>query len=279
MDFLPKPVDTDRLKSLLQKISERARDNYEDSTWQFQSEGNHASFGFFVGNSKPMQKVYNLIEHAGKSDVNVLLCGESGTGKELAAHAVHHLSKRKDKPFLAVNCGAIPRDLIGSELFGHERGAFTGANRQHQGYFERAHTGTLFLDEITEMPMDMQTNLLRILETKSLRRLGGSADIKIDVRLITATNRHPEKAVQEGALRKDLYYRLAIFPIMLPPLRKRKEDIEALTKYFIHILGQDTAKPMTGKRCNCSKSTTGPEMSENCAMPYNGLVSWPSAMR
>jgi DNA-binding NtrC family response regulator len=245
MDFLPKPVDTDRLKSLLQKISERARDNYEDSTWQFQSEGNHASFGFFVGNSKPMQKVYNLIEHAGKSDVNVLLCGESGTGKELAAHAVHHLSKRKDRPFLAVNCGAIPRDLIGSELFGHERGAFTGANRQHQGYFERAHTGTLFLDEITEMPMDMQTNLLRILETKSLRRLGGSTDIKIDVRLITATNRHPEKAVQEGMLRKDLYYRLAIFPIMLPPLRKRKEDIEALTKYFIHILGSDTAKPMT----------------------------------
>jgi DNA-binding NtrC family response regulator len=162
-----------------------------------------------------------------------LLIGESGTGKELAAHTVHELSRRRDAPFLPLNCGAVAPQLIETELFGHERGSFTGADRQHKGFFERANGGSIFLDEITEMPMELQVKLLRVLETGTFTRVGGAAQVASDVRIIAATNRDPEKAVTEGKLREDLYHRLNVFPIHLPPLRERGVDIEQLALFFL----------------------------------------------
>jgi len=168
----------------------------------------------------------------------VLLIGESGTGKELAAQTVHELSRRREALFLPLNCGAVSPQLIESELFGHERGSFTGADRQHKGFFERANGGTIFLDEITEMPMELQVKLLRVLETGTVTRVGGTQPIESDVRVIAATNRDPEKAVTDGKLREDLYHRLNVFPIRLPPLRDRGTDIEQLAQYFLDELNQ-----------------------------------------
>jgi DNA-binding NtrC family response regulator len=174
----------------------------------------------------------------------VLLIGESGTGKELAAHTVHELSRRRDAPFLPLNCGAVAPQLIETELFGHERGSFTGADRQHKGFFERANGGSIFLDEITEMPMALQVKLLRVLETGTFTRVGGAAQIASNVRIIAATNRDPEKAVTEGKLREDLYHRLNVFPIHLPPLRERGVDIEQLALSFLEEqnLAEGTSK-------------------------------------
>jgi len=163
----------------------------------------------------------------------VLLTGESGTGKELAARTIHELSRRKKYPFLAINCGAISPNLIESELFGHEKGSFTGADRQHQGFFERSHGGTLFLDEITEMPLELQVKLLRVLETGTFARVGSTQTLEADVRVIAASNRPPETAVAAGKLREDLFYRLNVFPISLPPLRDRADDIGLLAEHFL----------------------------------------------
>jgi DNA-binding NtrC family response regulator len=168
----------------------------------------------------------------------VLLVGDSGTGKELAAQTIHDLSRRKKAPFLPLNCGAVSPQLIESELFGHEKGSFTGADRQHKGFFERAHGGTLFLDEITEMPQELQVKLLRVLETGTFTRVGTTQAISTDVRLIAATNRNPETAVGEGKLREDLYHRLNVFPISMPPLRERTTDIELLAQHFLHQLNK-----------------------------------------
>jgi two-component system, NtrC family, response regulator AtoC len=177
----------------------------------------------------------------------VLITGESGTGKEIVAQTIHEVSRRRLRPFLAVNCGAISPHLIESELFGHERGSFTGANRQHRGYFERAHGGTLFLDEITEMPMDLQVKLLRVLETHTVSRIGSDRPIETDVRVVAATNRNPHDAVTAGKLRKDLLYRLQVFPLYVPPLRERTEDIELLANHFLAQLNKrsNTAKALT----------------------------------
>jgi DNA-binding NtrC family response regulator len=174
----------------------------------------------------------------------VLLIGESGTGKELAAHTVHELSRRRDAPFLPLNCGAVAPQLIETELFGHERGSFTGADRQHKGFFERANGGSIFLDEITEMPMELQVKLLRVLETGTFTRVGGTSQVASDVRIIAATNRDPKKAVADGKLREDLYHRLNVFPIQLPPLRERGVDIEQLALFFLEEqnLAEGTAK-------------------------------------
>jgi two-component system, NtrC family, response regulator AtoC len=179
--------------------------------------------------------------------VSVLFTGESGTGKEVAARTVHDLSRRRDRPFLAVNCGAISPTLIESEMFGHEKGAFTGANRQHLGYFERANGGTLFLDEVTEMPLDLQVKLLRVLETGTFMRVGALETLHSDVRLIAATNRDPERAVADGRLREDLLYRLNIFPIEMPPLRERLEDVPLLAEFFLQqaIEREGAAKRLT----------------------------------
>jgi DNA-binding NtrC family response regulator len=186
-----------------------------------------------LGESAAMQEVFRLIERVGPTEASVLLTGESGSGKELAAHAIHQRSHRRSGPFIAINCGAIPAGLIEAELFGYEKGSFTGALRAHSGVFERAQGGTLLLDEVTEMPLDMQTRLLRVLETRKFYRVGASAEFLSDVRVIASTNRCPLQAVQNGQLREDLLYRLAVFPIELPPLRKRSGDVDLLAEHFL----------------------------------------------
>jgi two-component system response regulator AtoC len=177
--------------------------------------------------------LYDQLSRVAPTSATVLLIGESGTGKELAAHTVHELSRRRAAPFLPLNCGAVAPQLIETELFGHERGSFTGADRQHKGFFERANGGSIFLDEVTEMPMELQVKLLRVLETGTFTRVGGTTQVASDVRIIAATNRDPEKAVAEGKLREDLYHRLNVFPIHLPPLRERGVDMEQLALSFL----------------------------------------------
>jgi DNA-binding NtrC family response regulator len=195
-------------------------------------------FGTLFGSSYAMESLYLKIDKVASTDATVLLAGESGTGKELIAQTIHHFSQRRDKPFIPVNCGAISGHLIEAALFGHEKGSFTGAVRQYAGYFEQASHGTLFLDEITEMPIDMQVKLLRVLECGTFLRVGGSSEVRVDVRLIAATNRDPEKAVRQGLLREDLMYRLAVFPIHVPALRERDGDIELLAQHFLQALNE-----------------------------------------
>ena len=192
-----------------------------------------AAAGPLLGSSPAMQEIFRLIERVGPTEAGVLLTGESGSGKELAAQSIHDRSLRRGGPFVAINCGAIPAGLIEAELFGYEKGSFTGAVRAHAGVFERAQGGTLLLDEVTEMPLDMQTRLLRVLETKKFYRVGASLEISTDVRVIAATNRCPLQAVQSGQLREDLLYRLAVFPIDLPPLRNRADDVDLLAEHFL----------------------------------------------
>jgi two-component system, NtrC family, response regulator HydG len=198
-----------------------------------------------LGNSVAMQEVFRLIERVGPTEASVLLTGESGSGKELAAQMIHECSARRGKPFIAINCGAIPAGLIEAELFGYEKGSFTGAVRAHAGVFERANGGTLLLDEVTEMPLDMQTRLLRVLESRKFYRVGANTEYTSDVRVIAATNRCPLAAVQAGQLREDLLYRLAVFPIDMPPLRNRGDDVELLASHFLAELN---AEAMTQKR-------------------------------
>lgn len=193
-------------------------------------------FGLLFGASQAMESLYRQMERVALTDATVLLEGESGTGKELIAHGVHKASSRRNAQFVAVNCGAIPSHLIEAALFGHEKGSFTGALKQHVGYFEHASGGTLFLDEITEMPADMQVKLLRVLESGRFLRVGGSTEVKVNLRLIAATNRTLQCAVEEGSLRQDLMYRLAVFPIRVPPLRERGNDIELLAQHFLQDL-------------------------------------------
>jgi DNA-binding NtrC family response regulator len=193
-------------------------------------------FGRLYGSSTVMQDVYRMIEKVAPTEATVFITGESGCGKELVARTIHERSPRARGAFVAINCGAIPQNLIEAELFGHERGAFTGANRQHRGCFERAEGGTLFLDEITEMPLEMQVRLLRVLETGRFVRVGGDGEIRTNVRVLAATNRDALDAVRDGRLREDLMYRLAVFPIALPPLRERDGDTELLAEHFLQNL-------------------------------------------
>jgi DNA-binding NtrC family response regulator len=186
-----------------------------------------------LGDSPAMQEVFRLIDKVGPTEASVLLTGDSGSGKELAARSIHARSARRDGPFVAINTGAIPAGLIEAELFGYEKGSFTGAVRAHAGVFERAHGGTLLLDEITEMPLDMQTRLLRVLETRKFYRVGASAELQCDIRVVAATNRCPLQAVKNGQLREDLLYRLAVFPIQMPPLRARGNDVELIAEHFL----------------------------------------------
>ncbi len=186
-----------------------------------------------LGESDAMQEVFRLIERVGPTEAGVLLTGESGSGKELAAQSIHDCSARRGGPFIAINCGAMPAGLIEAELFGYEKGSFTGASRAHAGVFERAQGGTLLLDEITEMPLDMQARLLRVLETRRFYRVGASVEFVSDVRVIASTNRCPIQAVQDGVLREDLLYRLAVFPIDMPPLRSRGNDVDLLADHFL----------------------------------------------
>jgi DNA-binding NtrC family response regulator len=234
MDFLTKPIDYEKLKTTLfaakHELERRDRAHHLEQTL---AEG--AGLGLLVGASKPMREVYDLLKVLAKSDASAIITGESGTGKELAARTVHDLSGRSSGPFIAVNTAAIPEGITESELFGHERGAFTGASSPRPGYFELADRGTLFLDEISEMPGTLQPKLLRVLEDGRVRRVGGKSERSVDVRILAATNRDPESALDAGLLRGDLYYRLCVFTIEMPPLRTRPEDISLLTQHFINL--------------------------------------------
>jgi Nif-specific regulatory protein len=216
-----------------------------------------------VGNSKAMRNVYALMEQVSKTNATVLILGESGVGKERVAHAIHYGSNRAERPFVAVNCAALPESLIESELFGHEKGAFTGATAARKGRFETADKGTIFLDEIGDLPLSVQTKLLRVLQEKTFERVGGNTTMKVDVRIITATNRNLEVLIQEGKFREDLYYRLNIFPIVVPPLRERKTDIMLLANYFIEKFSKEHEK----KIVSISTSTT--DMLMNYHWPGN----------
>lgn len=229
-DYLTKPLDLEHLRTCLNVI----KTDIKQMTAPTQdSRRDREGLGPLIGSSPAMFELYDSIESVAPTDMTVFLFGESGTGKELVANAIHTLSKRCEQPFLAINCGAVSPSLIASELFGHERGAFTDAHSLHKGHFERAHGGTLFLDEITEMPLQLQVQLLRVLENRSVTRLGGYEELAVDVRIIAATNRHPRQAVAEGRLREDLLFRLMTFPIHLPRLQHRIGDVVLLAERFL----------------------------------------------
>ena len=228
-EYFPKPFDLDELVQTVRAAVGNAAMRGSET-----AEAEPAGLPL-VGRSAPMQAVYRMITRVLRNDLTVLVLGESGTGKELVAEAIHQLGQRKAGPFVAVNTAAIPADLIESELFGHEKGAFTGAVARHQGKFEQAQGGTLFLDEIGDMPLDAQTRLLRALQSGRIRRVGGREEIAVDVRIVAATNRDLAPLIANGAFREDLYYRLNVVPITLPPLRERRDDVPALANHFLQL--------------------------------------------
>ena len=240
-DYLSKPVDPQRLQILLQKAVERQETLREVRRLRRQLR-EQGSFGRIIGNSPGIRKVYRVIEQSAPTGASVLISGESGTGKELIAQTIHELSPRASFPFVAINCAAIPETLLESEIFGHEKGAFTGASDRRTGVFELAHRGTLYLDEIAEMMPATQVKLLRVLQERIFRRLGGRQEIAVDVRVIAATNMNPQEAVNNGKLREDLFYRLNVFAIDLPPLRERREDIPLLVQSFLTEFNRTNAK-------------------------------------
>ena len=230
-DYLLKPLRPAQLESVYQRIAERRRLELEVDALRTELQET-GRLGEMVGRSEAMKAVFEDLRKVAGTNAPVLISGPSGSGKEVAARTIHRLSRRAGKAFVAFNCGAVSPTLIESELFGHERGAFTGADRRRVGYFEEANGGTLFLDEITEMSAELQVRLLRVLEEHSLRRVGGSQDIAIDVRLLSATNRDPQEAMKAGKLREDLFYRLNVFPLCLPPLKDRLDDMAVLAEEF-----------------------------------------------
>ncbi len=242
-DYLTKPVDTQRLRILLDKAVERQGTLREVKELRRQLR-EHGSYGRIVGNSPGIRSIYRVVEQAAPTNASVLVWGESGTGKELVAQTVHSLSPRTAAPYVGINCAAIPETLLESEIFGHEKGAFTGAQDRRLGCFELAHRGTLFLDEISEMQPATQAKLLRVLQERTFRRLGGRQEISVDVRVIAATNRNPEDSVRDGKLREDLYYRLNVFPIHIPPLRERREDIPLLVQSFLNEFTARNPRPV-----------------------------------
>jgi two-component system, NtrC family, response regulator PilR len=230
-DYITKPFRNEEIRLVVQNALERKILRQENRELKREL-GERYSFAGLIGKSKPMQKVYELIEKVAASNVNVLITGESGTGKELVARAIHYQGKRSGRPFVTVNCGAIPENLLESELFGHEKGSFTGATQQKRGLFEVADGGTLFLDEIGELPQAMQVKLLRVLQEREIRRVGGTRDLPVDVRLVAATNKNLAREVAAGRFREDLFYRLNVIPLELPALRERRQDIPLLIEYF-----------------------------------------------
>ena len=236
-DYLVKPINTRHLRSILANVKRPSVLHAELETLNAELERD-GHFAGLWGRSAPMRSIYQQIARVALTSVTVLVTGESGTGKEVVARSVHELSRRRSLPFLAINCGAISPHLIESEIFGHEKGSFTGADRQHQGFFERAHGGTLFLDEITEMPLELQVKLLRVLETGLFMRVGSTQTQETDVRVIAATNRSPENAIAAGKLREDLFYRLNVFPIAIPPLRERLEDVPLIAAHFLRGINE-----------------------------------------
>ncbi|HEV3020622.1 MAG TPA: sigma-54 dependent transcriptional regulator [Burkholderiaceae bacterium] len=238
IDYLVRPFDVEALEMTISRVLrgvEVARQN------RFMREELNRGWDAFVGSSQAMQAVYELIRQVAPNKTSVMIYGETGTGKELAARAIHNASTRHDKLFVPINCAAIPANILEAELFGYDKGAFTGAVKDRVGKFELANHGTLFLDELTEMPIALQAKLLRVLQESTLERLGGNRSISLDIRVIAATNRNPREAVRDGQLREDLYYRLNVFAINLPPLRERKEDIGGLAAHFVAKHGRRSA--------------------------------------
>jgi two-component system NtrC family response regulator len=240
-DYYSKPVRLEDLKVMIQRAShiyqiyQRLHQGYPGSKNEFHG---------IIGSSKGMQDIFRFIERVALSDISVLIGGESGTGKELVAHAIHRQSQRKNNPFVVVNCGAIPENLLESELFGHEKGAFTGAYAQKKGKFELAHTGTLFLDEIGELVLTLQVKLLRFLQNRKIERVGGNQSIELDVRIIAATNRDLKQDIENRLFREDLYYRLKVVPLEIPALRERKDDILPLAQHFLKQYCRENRKPL-----------------------------------
>jgi DNA-binding NtrC family response regulator len=244
-DFLQKPVDAARLRTILANAT-RQRDTTIELEVARRRLRETGVLGSMVGSSKEMREIFALIEQIAPSNVSVLITGESGTGKELVARTLHELSPRKSRPFVAVNCAAIPESLIESEIFGHEKGSFTGAVERRAGCFELANGGTLLLDELAEMPVGTQAKLLRVLEERKLRRLGARTEQEVDVRVLAATNREPNEAVARGELRSDLFYRLNVFHIDLPPLRKHMEDLPAMAEAMVRDMSTKHGRRVSG---------------------------------
>jgi len=242
-DYLEKPLNVERLKALLPKALEAYRVKQANKVLE-EKLNNLTRFGDLIGQSEEMRDIYGMVEAAAPSAASIFIVGESGTGKELVARAIHDKSGRHKGPFIAINCAAFPREILENELFGHEKGAFTGAVNEKAGCFELADGGTLFLDEIAEMEPDIQVKLLRALEQRSFRRLGGKKEIHVDIRVVSATNKHIQKALENGELREDLYHRLAVIPLVLPPLRERRGDVRVLAEHFLRRFAEENQKPI-----------------------------------
>ncbi len=263
-DYLLKPFDVPKLKEIVFTALKAARDMKRVVSYQPLLESEDYEVGV-VGRSEPMQKVFKLIGQLASSDATALITGESGTGKELVARAIYHHSRRSEKPFLAINCAAIPENLLESELFGHEKGAFTGAANQRIGKFEQCNGGTIFLDEIGDMTLPTQTKILRVLQNGTFERVGGNQPVKVDVRVIAATNKPLEEAVAKREFREDLFYRLNVVRIEIPPLRGRKEDIPLLVNYFLKKIAQGQKQ--------------APKMISDEALEFLTQHSWPGNVR
>lgn len=244
-EYLLKPLDFDELQIVLERAQEFQRLHRENRQYRQEIQRQFRADNL-IGHSEAMRHILDLIDKVSDSDSTVLIYGESGTGKELVARAIHYRSARMDKPLVPINCAAIPPDLLESELFGYEKGAFTGAHRTKIGRFEYANGGTLFLDEVGEMSPQLQVKLLRVLQERSFERLGGVRSVQVDVRIIAATNRDLERSIQEGRFREDLYYRLSVIPIQIPPLRERKEDIPLLVEHFLEKFNRQKGRQISG---------------------------------
>jgi DNA-binding NtrC family response regulator len=249
-DYLRKPVDLPHLKVLLHNLCEHLSISEENRRLRIRL-AHAGELGPLIGESPAMRRVMAAVEQVARTDAAVVITGESGSGKEVVARTIHDLSGRRDGPYVAVNCAALPETLMESELFGHERGAFTGADRRREGCFELAKGGTLLLDEITEMKLELQAKLLRVLEEQKLRRVGGTSEVSLDVRVMAASNRELDAAIHDRKLREDLYYRLNVFAIEVPPLRRRTEDIPQLIEYFLHELGQSGERTLDDADHEC----------------------------
>lgn len=263
-DYIIKPFNMEEFVLIIDRASEQILLKKELELLRKEVQQKY-SFGNIIGKSPLMRKVFQLIRQVASTNSNVIIYGKSGTGKELVAKAIHYNSSRKDKPFIAVNCSAIPESLLESELFGHEKGAFTGAVSSRKGLFEEANGGTIFLDEVGDMSLAMQAKLLRVIEDKEIRAVGSDKPRKIDVRIIAATHKNLEKAVKEGTFREDLFYRLNVIPIYLPELRERVEDIPLLVEYFLKKYGEEAGRP----NIRISREALA------CMMKY----SWPGNVR
>ena len=274
MDFLEKPLSTDKLLLTVENALRLKRLETENLELR-RRVGKHE----MVWTGEAMHRVMAQIDRVAASESRVCIYGETGTGKELVARTLHERSARAAGPFVTLNCAAIPAELIESELFGHEKGSFTGAAQRHIGKFEQAHHGTLFLDEIGDMPVALQTRLLRVLEESEVERIGGDKPVAVDVRVVVATHRNLEEMVEAGSFRRDLYHRVVVFPITLPPLRARKEDIPALVEYFAQqVSAQNGWKPVpfTPEAVEALQEYAWPEIFASCAMPWSACCCWPA---